>query len=198
MASARPNLTPRPALRWLRSLARDTAGAALIEITLFMPILVLMAVAIINFGLYFSYSIQVENAAQAGTQWAIANAEQFEQSGYPSGSVHTAGTGANNSSLASVFSAVSVPTTCSGSSTCCITRFCGCPINSAPWVTNLSTATPPVTPPSCAVGAACSDGSHPGIYVQACATGTFRPFANYGSFFPSSYSPSSTATVRVQ
>ena len=57
MASAHPNLTPRAVLRWLRSLARDTAGAALVEITLFMPILVLMAVAIINFALYFSYSI---------------------------------------------------------------------------------------------------------------------------------------------
>jgi|ERR1700722_18624458 Flp pilus assembly protein TadG len=196
MASAHPNLTPRAVLRWLRSLARDTAGAALVEITLFMPILVLMAVAIINFALYFSYSIQVENAAQAGAQWAITNAQQFVQSGYPSGSVNTAGLNANNLSLASVFSTISVPTTCSGSSTCCITRFCGCPSSSG--VTNLSTATPPVTPPSCAVGAACSDGSHPGIYVQACATGRFTPFAKYGSFFPSSYSPSSTATVRVQ
>ena len=73
MASARSQPAAKPALRWLRSLARDTDGAALIEITLFMPILVLMSVAIINFGLYFSYSIQVENAAQAGAQWAITN-----------------------------------------------------------------------------------------------------------------------------
>ena len=40
MASGHPDLTPRPTLQWLRSLANDTAGAALVEITMFMPILV--------------------------------------------------------------------------------------------------------------------------------------------------------------
>jgi Flp pilus assembly protein TadG len=188
MASAHPNLKATPARLSLRSLANDTAGVALIEITLFMPILVLMAVAIINFGLYFSYSIQLENAAQAGAQWAITNAEQ---NGYSQTSVQSAGNGANTSSQPSVFTAI-----CSNSSNCSITQFCGCP--SSTGVTNLSTATPPVTPPSCTLGAACSDGSYPGAYVQVVATGTFRPFSKFGSFFPSSYSLSSTATVRVQ
>ena len=108
MASARPNFRPRPARLSLRSLASDTDGAALIEITLFMPILVLMAVAIINFGLYFSYSIQVENAAQAGAQWAIINAVQ---SGYSSGSTTTGGANANNTSLPSVYTAITVTPT---------------------------------------------------------------------------------------
>jgi Flp pilus assembly protein TadG len=104
VASARPNFRPRPARLSLRSLAGDTEGAALIEITLFMPILALMAVAIINLGLYFSYSIQVENAAQAGAQSAIINAVQ---SGYSSGSTTTAGQDANNTSLPSVSFATS-------------------------------------------------------------------------------------------
>ena len=90
IASARPNLTPRPARRWLRSLASDTAGAALIEITLFMPILVLMAVAIMNFGFYFSYQIRVENSAQAGAQWAITNA--WQNNAYTPSSITIAGT----------------------------------------------------------------------------------------------------------
>jgi Flp pilus assembly protein TadG len=188
VASARPNLTLRSARLSLRSLANDTSGAVLMEITLFMPILVLMAVAIINFGLYFLYAIQVENAAQAGAQWAITNAEQ---NGYSSGSIQSAGNGANTSSQPKVFTAI-----CSSNTNCSITQFCGCPSSSG--VTNLSTATPPVTPPSCALGAACSDGSVPGYYIKVVVSGTFTPFSKFGSFFPSSYSPSYTATVRVQ
>ena len=159
-------------------MASDTAGAALVEITLFMPILALMAVAVINFGLYFSYSIQVENAAQAGAQWAITN---LVQNGYSSSSLNTiktAGQRANRSSLPSVYTAINVSTP---------TLYCGCPTNvtQAAWTT------------SCALGN-CSDGSYPGTYVQVVATGTFTPFSKFGSFFPSSYSLSSTATVRVQ
>lgn len=182
MASARPNLTPRQALRWLRSLARDTAGAALVEITLFMPILALMSVAIINFGLYFWYGIQVENAAQAGAQWAITNA--WQQNPYSPSSIRGAGTSANNSSLPLVFTPIGVPTTS-------ITQFCGCPSSSG--VTS-STA----TAPSCATGPVCSDGSVPGYYIKVVASGTFTPFANYAAFFAASYPLSSTATVRIQ
>ncbi len=177
MASARPNLTLRSARRWLRSLARDTAGAALIEITLFMPILALMAVAIINFGFYFSYRIQVVNAAQAGAQWAITNAVQ---NGYSSSSTTTAGQDANKTALPSVYTAISVTNTLK----------CGCPSSSG---VTLSTWTT-----SCALGAACSDGSYPATYVQVVASGTFTPFAKYGSFFQASYPLSYTATVRVQ
>jgi Flp pilus assembly protein TadG len=137
---------------------------------LFMPILALMAVAIINFGLYFSYSIQVENAAQAGAQWALINAVQ---SGYSSGSTTTAGQNANNTSLPSVYTAITVTPTLK----------CGCVSGSSltlsAWTTSCATAT-------------C------GTYVQAVASGTFTPFSKFGSFFPSSYSLSSTATVRVQ
>jgi Flp pilus assembly protein TadG len=183
MASARPNLTPRPALQWLRSLARDTAGAALLEITLFMPILVLIAVAIINFGFYFLYQIQVVNAAQAGAQWATTNA--WQKNAYSPSSIQSAGTGANNSSLPSVFAAISVPTIS-------ITQVCLCPSSSG-----LTSST--ATAPSCANGPVCSnDGSVPGYYIKVVASGTFTPFSNYGSFFPSSFNLSSTVTVRVQ
>jgi Flp pilus assembly protein TadG len=181
VASARPNFRPRPALRWLRSLARDTAGAVLIEITLFMPILALMAVAIINFGLYFSYSIQVQNAAQAGAQWALNNEVQSSDSwgstttsGTVAYLINKAGTSANNTSMPSVYSP---------SITVTPTRYCGCVSGSSltlsTWTTSCATAT-------------C------GTYIQVVASGTFTPFAKYGSFFPASYPVTSTATVRVQ
>jgi Flp pilus assembly protein TadG len=165
MAKARSRPTAPSSRRLLRSLATDTEGAALIEITLFMPILALMAAAIINFGLYFSYSIQVVNAAQAGAQLAITNAVQ---NGYSSSSTTTAGQDANNTSLA-----ITVTPTLK----------CGCVSGSS---LTLSTWTA-----SCAT-ATC------GTYVQVVASGTFVPFATYGSFFPSSYPLSSTATVRIQ
>ena len=176
--SARARLNPRPALQWLRSLARDTAGAALVEISLFMPMLVFMAVAIINFGFYFWLWIQVVNAAQAGAQWAITNAAQ---NGYSLSSVNTAGTGSNPSSHEpGVFTAISVTNT----------QKCGCPSSSGLTLSNWSTG--------CATGTACTDGSYPGTYVQVTASGTFTPFANFGSFFATSYPVSFSSVVRIQ
>ncbi|MBV9289600.1 MAG: pilus assembly protein [Hyphomicrobiales bacterium] len=156
----------------------DTAGAALVELTLFMPMLALMAVAVMNFGLYFWYKLQVENAAQAGAQWAINNAVN---SGYSSTTISGAATNANNTSNPSFFSAISVATS----------RSCACP--SSAGLSNVSSWST-----SCATGSTCSDGSSPGTYIIISASGTFTPLANYASFFSSSYTVSSTATVRVQ
>ena len=162
MASARPNFRPRPARLSLRSLASDTDGAALIEITLFMPMLALMAVSIINFGLYFSYSIQVENAAQAGAQWAITNAEQ---SGYSSSSTTTAGQDANNTSMPSVYTAISVTNTLK----------CGCPSSSGVTLSTWTTG--------CATGTACSDGSYPGTMSRSSRPAHSRRFRSSGHSF---------------
>ncbi len=166
-------------LAFCLELLTDTAGAALIELTLFLPMLVLMAVAVMNFGLYFWYSIQVVNAAQAGAQWAINNAVSSGFSSTTINKINNSGTNANNAAHPSFFSAISVSSSFS----------CACPSS--------LTSMPPWTT-SCATGTACSDGSHPGAYAVVTATGTFTPFANYSSFFRSSYSLSSSATVRVQ
>jgi Flp pilus assembly protein TadG len=177
MPSSPPNLTRFWPGRLPQALVLDTSGAALIEITLFMPVLVLMAVAIMNFGLGFWYWIEVENAAQVGAQWAIINAAQ---NGYSSGSIQTAGQDANNASQPSVFTTITVTPALK----------CGCPSSSGVTLSAWTT--------SCATGAACSDGSYPGTYVVVTASGTFTPFTNYGSFFPASYPLTSTATVRIQ
>jgi len=178
MAGPSFRLTPTPVRRLLRALLIDTGGAALVEITLFMPMLALMAIATMNFGLYFWYSLQVENAAQAGAQWAINNAVD---SGFSSTTINSAATGANNASSPSFYSAISVSSSLS----------CACP--STTGLTNVSAWTT-----TCATGSTCSDGSYPGTYVIVSASGTFTPLANYSSFFSSSYTVSSTATVRVQ
>lgn len=166
----RIGLTRRISWRSLHALLTDSVGAAFIELALFAPFLALTSVAIINFGLYFWYRTEVVNAAQAGAQWAINNAAQ---SGYSSGSTQSAGTGANNSTYPSVYTAITVTPSLK----------CGCVSGSTLTLSNWT--------PTCAT-ASC------GTYVQAVAQGTFTPFANFGSFFNSSYIVSSTATVRVQ
>ena len=49
------------------------AGTALIEFTLFAPLLVVMSIYTMDFGLFFFRQMQVQNAAQAGVDWAMAN-----------------------------------------------------------------------------------------------------------------------------
>ena len=50
-----------------------TEGAALVEATIFVPILVAMCVYTADFGLIFYNEMEVQNIAQAGAQWAMAN-----------------------------------------------------------------------------------------------------------------------------
>jgi Flp pilus assembly protein TadG len=48
-------------------------GAALIEFTIFAPLLVVMSIYTMDFGLIFFNKMEVQNAAQAAADWAIAN-----------------------------------------------------------------------------------------------------------------------------
>jgi Flp pilus assembly protein TadG len=163
-------------------LAMETEGAALVEFTVLAPILLLLAAPMMSFGLYYYCQLQVNNAAQAGAQYAIENTIL---NGYNASSIQSAATHANTSSVPSFFTAISATST----------RYCGCPTSSG--------VTPTTTPPSwssgCATGTACSDGSYPGTYVAVIASATFTPLANYESLYPSSWSiTSKPATVRVQ
>jgi Flp pilus assembly protein TadG len=51
-----------------------TSGAALVEFTIFVPFLVATSICTADFGLYYFQQMQVQNAAQAGAQYAIVNA----------------------------------------------------------------------------------------------------------------------------
>jgi Flp pilus assembly protein TadG len=55
----------------VRSFVLANGGAALVEFTLFAPLLVLSSVYTMDFGLYFLHQIQAQNAAQAAIQYAI-------------------------------------------------------------------------------------------------------------------------------
>jgi Flp pilus assembly protein TadG len=89
-----------------RAAARDVRGVAAIEFAMIVPVLLFMMVAIVDFGLAIYSDMEVQNAAQAGAQYAIAH-------GFNANSISQAVTSATN--LAGI--AVS-----SGP-----TKFCGCP-----------------------------------------------------------------------
>jgi Flp pilus assembly protein TadG len=48
-------------------------GAAIVEATIVAPILVVMGIYAADFGLLFYNKMEMQNAAQAGAQWALAN-----------------------------------------------------------------------------------------------------------------------------
>ncbi len=95
-----------PIGRAVRNLARDVRGVAAIEFAIVAPMLVLAMVCTADLGLGIYRKMQVQNAAQAGAEYAIVH-------GYVSASITTA---------------VSNATTFSGiSGTPAPSQFCGCP-----------------------------------------------------------------------
>src|SRR5262245_21573352 len=92
-------------IRNLTSGADGVSGAALVEFTLFAPILLATAIYAMEFVLLAYYKMEVQNASQAGIQYAIAT------NAYDSGQISTAVTGATK------FTAV----------TSTSSEFCGCP-----------------------------------------------------------------------
>jgi Flp pilus assembly protein TadG len=51
-----------------------TSGAALVEFTIFAPLLVVASIYTADFGLYYFSQMKVQSAAQAAAQYAIVNA----------------------------------------------------------------------------------------------------------------------------
>jgi len=83
----------------------NTSGAAAIEFGVVVPMLALMVTAVIDIGLGVHSKMQLEDAAQAGVQWAIRN-------GFDANAISAAVTNAtNNSSITATPAPV---------------QFCGC------------------------------------------------------------------------
>jgi hypothetical protein len=51
----------------------EGTGAALVEFTVLTPMLVIMSIYTMDYGLLFYYKLELQNSAQAGAQWAMAN-----------------------------------------------------------------------------------------------------------------------------
>jgi Flp pilus assembly protein TadG len=70
---SRPDRHLRMFRRFLDRAAKNIDGAAAIEFGIIVPVLTLMIVAVADIGLGVYYKMQVEDAAQAGAEYAIRN-----------------------------------------------------------------------------------------------------------------------------
>jgi Flp pilus assembly protein TadG len=164
-----------------RALARDRAGVAAIEMAFIAPILVFLAVGMVDFGLGFYTKMMVDNAADAGAAYALRNA-----SGYS-----TATAGSFNSSVQNAAQAAVTISTRLSSGTlsanaseqfCCI------------GMTDCGAAAP-----------VCANGLAAGTYVAVTTSApytTFLPFQYVGNAFnfgitnPITFT--TVSTVRIQ
>lgn len=162
-----------------RVLRKDESGIAAVEFGIIAPVLVLLTVCTSDLGLAIYSDMQMQNAAQAGADYALVHAT--------SGSVN----------LGSVRNAITAATGCSWSSNGCsgitasASQFCGCP--GANGVTNVGS--PSGTPPTCSAFS-CS-GNPAGMYVTATASTTYATLLSY-PIIPAKFNFIQNSTVRVQ
>ena len=153
---------------------QGTAGSALIELALVVSMVFVLFVTVLDFGMGFYYSIEVQHAAQAGAEYVIATP------GWTSAGISSAVT--NATALSGISASVATPP-----------NFCGCPS---------STGIRAVTAGNC-TQASCSTGTI-GTYVTVSALYTYKPISavTASSIFPLSVNSSipltASATVRIR
>jgi Flp pilus assembly protein TadG len=145
------------------------AGSALIEFAVCAPMLVVMSIYTMDFSLAFYRQMQVQNAAQAGVDWAMAN--------------HIVNAAAITSA---VTNAATPPVSVS---TGYPIEQCGCPSSTG---VTLTANTAPTPCPVCAGGAA------GGLYVTVQTQDTWNAFISYDLFSSGSRTFTASATARIQ
>src|SRR5438270_10466776 len=166
----------RPCLALIRALSRDGRGMSAVEFGLAAPVLLAMLTPVIDIGLAFSEQIRVNQAVEAGAQYAASN---------PYG---------GSSWSSNVLGAINNATTLSSDPTwsrSVTAETCGCPN-----ATNTDISGNYGTAPNCTAGS-CPDSSNPGYYVTITASITYTPIMPY-SILVNSPPPtlSSKAAVR--
>ena len=154
------------------ALARDRRGMSAVEFGLAAPVFLAMLTPVIDLGLAFSQQIRINQAVEAGAQYASSNPY------------------AGTSWTSAISSAITNATTLSvspsvGSETC------GCPNAASTQIVTGSYGSPPTCTGSC------PDNSKPGYYVTLSASLTYNSVMPY-SILGSSTVLSSRADVRVQ
>jgi Flp pilus assembly protein TadG len=163
--------TTRQAIRRFLVGEDGIAGAALVEFTVVAPLLVVMSIYTMDFGLYLWSQMEVQNAAQVGVDWAIAN--------HVFNSTDISNAVSSNTAHYN-FTITSPPTTT-------VVEQCGCPTN--PMTFTADTAPAPC--PTCG-------GSVGGLYVTVQTQATWTPFAQYYLFSSASRTLTAQATARIQ
>ena len=163
----------RPGLTWIGALARDRRGVSAVEFGLAAPMFLAALSPVIDLGLAFSQQIRINQAVEAGAQYASSNP-------YAGSSWSTGVSNAVTNAIANLTITPSV-----GSETC------GCPDSTSTAIVTGSYGTPPTCSGSC------PDGSNPGYYVTISAQATYTSVMPY-SILGTSATLSSQAVVRVQ
>jgi Flp pilus assembly protein TadG len=144
-------------------------GIAAIEFAFITPVLILMSIAVFDLGQGAYRDMQVQNAAQAGAEYAIAH-------GFNANSI------SNAVKSATSFAGIGVSQAPS--------QFCGCA--SSTGISNVSCNS---TCSSC--NSTCSNGLGPGTYVTVSAQGTYTTMIPY-PMMPSSFTFNAQSTARIQ
>ena len=164
-----------PCLAWISALARDRRGMSAVEFGLAAPVSLAMLTPVIDLGLAFSQQIKLNQAIEAGAQYATANP-------------YNGTTWATNVSTAITNAQPSLSFTPSVGA-----ESCGCPNSTS---TAIVTGATYGTPPTCST-ASCPDNSNPGYYVTISGSITYTSVMPY-SILGSTATLSRQAIVRVQ
>lgn len=161
----------RTAVAMWQTIRRSTVrtdGTALIEFAIIAPVIFVIVLGVLDFGLLAFRQMEVQNAVQAGAEYAVQN-------GYSSTSISTAVINAS-------------PTFAGEGLTVTVNEFCGCP--SSTGVTQISTGT-------CSATSTCTGSAVVGNYVNVSASATYDTVVRYAHFKLGSYPLTASATVRV-
>ena len=159
---------------WIGALARDRRGMSAVELGLAAPVFLAALSPLIDLGLAFSQQIRVNQAVDAGAQYASAN--QYNTNTW-STNVQSAMT---NSTTLAINTNVGAET-------------CGCPNGTNTAIVTHDTVS--TCGPSNG-GTNCSDGSTPGYYVTITGSITYTSVMPY-SILGSTVTLSSQAILRV-
>ena len=160
---------------------RRQSGQALVELAFVLPLLLLLALGVIEIGRYAYISILVANAAHAGAMYGSLGATQAkDQTGIKNAGLYdfagaTSGNTANNGQIPGNLTVTSAQT-------------CGCDVSGGVTTAICDKGANP-TAGTCAVG-------HWIVLVSVTASGTFNSLFNYPGI-PKSINVSRTSTLRV-
>ncbi len=158
-------------LRTMRRWTRRREGTAAVEFALAAPLLVAILLPMIDLGIAAYQDMEVHDAAQAGAQYALLNANATVP--MPSSYSTAIQNAATNATTLSTISATPAPSTA-----------CGC--SSGPAVVLSTDCTTP-----------CANTLAPGYYVTVQTQATYTPLLPF-SVFGNSTTLSASTTVRVQ
>jgi Flp pilus assembly protein TadG len=159
----------RRAIRAFRTTTGETSGSALVEFAVLAPLLVTLAVYTVDFGLLAFSKMEVQNAAQAGAQYAIGKA------------------GYDSTAIASAVTAASRFTTITPSSS----QFCGCPTAAAG--VKFCAASCDL----CSTGTCASNVQGHYVTVTATPATAYKPLAPFG-IASGTFNLTAQSTVRIR